>query len=316
MNEEKELKKIFVLPGEMAVSRQPVTIATLLGSCVAICLYNRKIKAGGLNHFMLPTGEKADMKGKYGDYASEKLIEMMRRLDPDIRNLEAYLYGGGAVVGHLSTGAGIGLKNIEMAENIMKKYRIPVKGREMGGENGRKIFFNTQSGEVKMNLIERSELTKQIDAKKRSLADRKIRVMIIDDSSTIRKIIKNALQLDPGIEVIGDAEDAYQAREMILEIDPDVITLDIIMPKMDGLTFLKKLMLHFPKPIIIISTIAKEGSKQRQRAKEIGAVDVIDKEDLQYFKGLETATAILSKAVKAAAITHVKKRSTVEIGHI
>ncbi|MFQ5431684.1 MAG: response regulator [Nitrospinota bacterium] len=308
--------KVFVLPGEMAVSRQPSEIATLLGSCVAVCLYNKKIKAGGLNHYMLPTGEKEEMKGKYGDYATGKLIEMMLRLDPNIRNLEAYLYGGAAVVGHLSTGAGIGIKNIEMAETMLKKYGIRITSREVGGENGRKIFFDSESGEVEMRLIERSELTKQIDAKKRAIASRKIRVMVVDDSSTVRQIIKKALELDDGIEVVGDAEDAYEAREMLMELDPDVLTLDIIMPKMDGLTFLKKLMLHFPKPIIIVSTIASDGSKQKMRAQDMGAVDVIDKEELKLYQGLDKASSVLIKAVRSAAVMMVKKRSVEEIGHI
>ena len=309
-------RKVFVLPGEMAISRQPTEIATLLGSCVAVCLYNKKIKAGGLNHFMLPSGSKESMKGKYGDYATEKLVEMMRRLDPDLRNLEAYIFGGAAVVGHLNTGVGIGINNIEMADTMMKKHGIHVARREVGGEKGRKIFFNSETGNVELRLIERSELTKRIDEKKRALANRKIRVMVVDDSSTIRQIIKKALELDEGIEVIGEAEDAYEARELIMELDPDVITLDIIMPKMDGLTFLKKLMLHFPKPIIIVSTIAREGSKQKMRAQDIGAAGVIDKEDLKLYKGLEKASAILSKAVRNASITMVKKKTQKEIGHI
>jgi two-component system chemotaxis response regulator CheB len=167
-----------------------------------------------------------------------------------------------------------------------------------------------------MRIIEKSELTMRLDEKKRALANRRIRVMVIDDSSTIRQIITNALALDPGIEVVGCAEDAFQAREMILELDPDVLTLDIIMPKMDGLTFLKKLMMHLPKPIIIVSTVAREGSKQRLRAQDIGAVEVIDKEDLKFYDGLDTASQILARAVKAAAITYVNKKSVEEIGNI
>ena len=309
-------KRVFVLPGEMAVSRQPSEIATLLGSCVAVCLYNKKINAGGLNHYMLPTGEKEEMKGKYGDYAIGKLIEMMRRLDPNLRNVEAHMYGGAAVVGHLNTGAGIGKKNVEMADTMLKKYGIRVIRREVGGENGRKLYFNSKTGEVQVRLIERSELTKQIVEKKQALANRKIRVMVVDDSSTVRQIIKKALELDAGIEVVGDAEDAYEARQMIMELDPDVLTLDIIMPKMDGLTFLKKLMLHFPKPIIIVSTIARDGSKQKMRAEDMGAVNVIDKAELKLYEGLEKASSVLIKAVRSASVMMVKKRSADEIGHI
>jgi len=309
-------KKIFILPGEVAVSRQPATISTLLGSCVSICLYSRELKAGGMNHFMLPTGENENMKGKYGDYATGKLVEMMRRLGSNSENLEARIYGGGSVVGHLDSGMSIGPKNILMAERLMAQYRIPIKRKEVGGNNGRKIFFNTETGEVDVKIIEKSQLSKQLESKKKSMAGRKIRVLVVDDSATIRRIITRALELDPEIEVVGDAKDAYHAREMVLRLDPDVLTLDIIMPKMDGMTFLKKLMIHFPKPIIIVSSIAQKESRQRMRALDMGAVKVVDKEDLKLYQGLETVSGILTKMVRSAAVTHVEKKTIDEIGRI
>lgn len=313
---EEDKKRIFILPGEMAVSRQPAVIATLLGSCVAICLFNKQLKAGGMNHYMLPTGTKGDMMGKYGDYATEKLVEMMLKLDSNRSNLVAQVYGGGAVVGHLSTGVGIGEKNIEMAMKLLDKHGIAIIKKDISGTNGRKIFFDTGTGNIEMRLIEKSEMTKQLEEKKQNMAARKIRVLVVDDSATIRSIISKAITMDPEIEVIGQAGDAFEARSKILELDPDVVTLDIIMPKMDGVTFLKKLMLHFPKPIIIVSSIAQKESKQRFRAQQIGAVDVIDKEDLKMYQGIQTASTILTGKIKMAAMALVKKRSEAEIGHI
>jgi len=307
---------VFLLPGEMAVSRQPAVIATLLGSCVAICLYNKQLKAGGMNHYMLPGGNNVDMKGKYGDYASAKLIEMMLRLDPNKKNLVAQIYGGGAVVGHLSTGVGIGVKNIEIALEILESHGIPLIKKDVGGTNGRKIFFNTETGDIQMRPIEKSELTRELEEKKKSISARKIRVLVVDDSATIRQIISKAISADAQIEVVGQAADAFEARSSILELDPDVITLDIIMPRMDGVTFLKKLMMHFPKPVIVVSSIAQKESKQRSRAQMIGAVDVIDKEDLKMYQGIATATSILTGKIKLAAMTSVKKRTEAEIGHI
>jgi chemotaxis receptor (MCP) glutamine deamidase CheD/CheY-like chemotaxis protein len=311
-----EEKRIFLLPGEMAVSRQPAVLATLLGSCVAICLFNKAIKAGGMNHYMLPAGNNAEMKGKYGDYASNKLIEMMLRLDPDITSLVAHVYGGWAVVGHLSTGVGIGEKNIAVALEILEARGIRVTRKDVAGTNGRKIFFNTFTGDVQMRPIEKSELTRELEEKKKSLTARKIRVLVVDDSPTIRQIISKAISTDPGMEVTGQAADAYEARSSILELDPDVVTLDIIMPKMDGLAFLKKLMMHFPKPVIVVSSVAQEDSKQRSRARMIGAVEVIDKEDLRMYQGLGTAASLLCGKIRLAALTSVKKRTEAEIGHI
>ncbi len=226
------------------------------------------------------------------------------------------MYGGGAVVGHLNTGVGIGEKNIAVALEILEARGIRVTRKDVAGTNGRKIFFNTFTGDVEMRPIEKSELTRELEEKKKSLTARKIRVLVVDDSLTIRQIISKAISTDPGMEVAGQAADAYEARSSILELDPDVITLDIIMPKMDGLAFLKKLMMHFPKPVIVVSSVAQEGSKQRSRARMIGAVEVIDKEDLKMYQGLGTAASILCGKIRLAALTSVKKRTEAEIGHI
>ncbi len=310
-------KRIFILPGEIAISRKPVTIATLLGSCVAVCLYNTKVRAAGMNHYMLPTGLKTDeMKGKYGDYAINNLLDMMLRLDPDKKNLVAKVYGGGAVVGHLNAGAGIGEKNIQTAKTMLAGHGIKIVTMETGGTNGRKIFLDTATGEVEMRYIEKSDMTKQLEEKKKDRTGRKIRVMVVDDSPTIRQIIIKAISSDPEIHVVGEAGDPYEARALMLEINPDVVTLDIIMPKMDGVTFLKKLMMHMPLPVIVVSSVAQKGSNQRQRAQEIGAFDVIDKEDLKMYQGLGTATQILTSKIKLAALAYIKKRTAEEIGHL
>jgi two-component system chemotaxis response regulator CheB len=311
-----EKKKIFVLPGEIAVTKQPTVIATLLGSCVAVCLYNTKGLYGGMNHYMLPTGTDPGMMGKYGDYSTVKLIESMLKADPVVGNLVAMVYGGGAVVGHLNTGFDIGKRNIEVAFETLNKYKIKVTERQTGGDSGRKIFFDNHTGEVEMRMIQKSELTLQLEAKKKDLVGRKIRVLIVDDSSTVRNILRKALEMDQEIHVVGEAEDAFDARTKILELDPDVITLDIIMPKLDGVSFLKKLMVHYPKPVIIVSSVAQKGSKMRLRAQDIGAVDVLDKEDLKLYQGIETVQKILSAKIKMAAHVHVKKRSAEDVANI
>jgi len=311
-----EKKKLFVLPGEIALTKQPAIISTLLGSCVAVCLYNKSGKFGGMNHFMLPSGGNKSMAGKYGDYSTNKLISAMLKADPNKRNLEASVYGGGAVVGHLNTGFEIGQRNIAVALELLKSNGIAVKKNRTGGDSGMKIFFDNHTGDVEVRMIQKSELTLQLEAKKKDLAGRKIQVLIVDDSYTVRGIIQKALSTDDEIHVVGQAEDAYDARSKILELNPDVITLDIIMPKLDGVSFLKKLMIHFPKPVIIVSSIAQKGSKMRLRANEIGAVDVVDKEDLKLYQGMDTVRRVLSSKIKVAAATHVRKRSAEDIAHI
>ena len=105
-------------------------------------------------------------------------------------------------------------------------------------------------------------------------ANRKIRVLIVDDSAVARRAIRDALGQDPEIEVVDVACDAYVAREKILKLEPDVITLDLEMPRMDGLTFLRILNEHHPLPVVVVSALTPQGSAKAMEALAAGAVDV------------------------------------------
>ena len=108
---------------------------------------------------------------------------------------------------------------------------------------------------------------------------RRIRVLVVDDSALVRKAITDALADDPEIEVVGSACDAYVAREKIERLAPDVLTLDLEMPRMDGLTFLRILMEHHPLPVVVVSSLTQAGSQAAMDAVEAGAVDVLAKPD-------------------------------------
>ncbi len=105
-----------------------------------------------------------------------------------------------------------------------------------------------------------------------------IRVLIVDDSPTVCQFFRQGLFRVPGIEVVGVAPDPFVARDMIVNDPPDVVTLDIEMPRMDGLTFLRKLMMHFPLPVVVVSTLTVDGSQKAVEALESGAVDVVNKD--------------------------------------
>src|SRR5512137_3083119 len=105
----------------------------------------------------------------------------------------------------------------------------------------------------------------------------KIRVLIVDDSAVARRAIRDALSQDPEIEVVDTACDAFVAREKILKLDPDVITLDLEMPRMDGLTFLRILNEHHPVPVVVISSLTPQGSAKALEALAAGALDVLAK---------------------------------------
>jgi two-component system chemotaxis response regulator CheB len=102
-----------------------------------------------------------------------------------------------------------------------------------------------------------------------------IKVLVVDDSTVIRNIIKEALSHSKSIEVVGEAEDPLVARELIKKLNPDVLTLDVEMPKMDGITFLTNLMRLRPMPVIMLSTLTTKGADVTLQALELGAVDFI-----------------------------------------
>ncbi len=134
---------------------------------------------------------------------------------------------------------------------------------------------------------------------------RKIRVLIVDDSAVIRKVVSEALANDPEIEVVGTALDPYIARDKIVQLKPDVLTLDIEMPRMDGLTFLKIIMEERPLPVIIMSSLSKTGSQHAIEALRLGAVDVLGKPGGSYSFG-DLGPQLIAK-IKSAAIARLRK---------
>jgi two-component system chemotaxis response regulator CheB len=138
---------------------------------------------------------------------------------------------------------------------------------------------------------------------------RKIRVLIVDDSAIVRKVLSDCLAGEADIEVVGTAPDPYVARDKILSLEPDVLTLDIEMPRMDGVTFLKKLMQFHPLPVIVISSLGKASSHLAMEALANGAVDVLCKPGGPYSVG-ELARTIADK-VRAAASARLTKASAI-----
>jgi two-component system chemotaxis response regulator CheB len=115
--------------------------------------------------------------------------------------------------------------------------------------------------------------------------DPQVSVLIVDDSSIVRQVLSRELSRQPGIRVVGTAPDPFVARDMIVQLKPDVVTLDIEMPRMDGLTFLRKLMKYHPMPVIVISSLAVRGREMAIACLEAGAIDVVSKPNESYSVG-------------------------------
>jgi two-component system, chemotaxis family, protein-glutamate methylesterase/glutaminase len=135
-----------------------------------------------------------------------------------------------------------------------------------------------------------------------------VRVLVVDDSALMRQLLSGLLSEDPGIEVVGTAPDPHVARERIKALNPDVVTLDVEMPLMDGVTFLRKIMTLRPMPVVMISTLTQSGAEVTLEALEAGAVDFVAKPSHDVANGMAALAGELQEKVKAAARTRVGTR--------
>lgn len=144
---------------------------------------------------------------------------------------------------------------------------------------------------------------------------KRIKVLIVDDSAVIRQTLEKLLASDRDIEVMGTAADPYIAAQKITKVVPDVITLDVEMPRMDGLTFLKKIMTQHPIPVVICSALTEKGTETTFQALELGAVDIIQKPRLGARNFLEESSIRITDSVKAAskAKLHLLSRASLEV---
>ncbi len=133
-----------------------------------------------------------------------------------------------------------------------------------------------------------------------------VKVLIVDDSAVVRRILSDELGKDPAIQVVGTAPDPFVARDKIVQLAPDVLTLDVEMPRMDGITFLGKLMQHRPMPVIVLSSLTPEGGRTALAALEAGAVEVMCKPGGSYTVG--DACEELAQKIKAAAVARISAR--------
>ncbi|WP_341920885.1 response regulator, partial [Hydrocarboniphaga effusa] len=134
----------------------------------------------------------------------------------------------------------------------------------------------------------------------------RIKVLVIDDSALMRKLLTELLTRDPQIDVVGAAPDPFVARDKIKAMNPDVLTLDVEMPRMDGLTFLENLMRLRPMPVVMVSSLTERGAETTLQALELGAVDFVTKPKIDLEAGLREYADELVAKIKAAAKARVR----------
>lgn len=151
-----ERQRAYLLPGQLHVSADPCQIRTILGSCVAICLWDTRLRVGGMNHFLLPaSSEGHPASSRFADVATRTLLEMLRALGCRLPHLQAKIFGGASMFQKQDRHAiSLGAKNVATALDLMSNAGIPVVVHETGGTHGRKIMLNTDDGIVWCQRIE------------------------------------------------------------------------------------------------------------------------------------------------------------------
>ncbi|WP_413559841.1 chemotaxis protein CheB [Bdellovibrio sp. HCB209] len=299
----------YLFPGKLAAFKEETIISTLLGSCVAVAIFDPTTQIGGLNHYLLPDAQPSERaNSRYGNHAIQMLVDECVRLGANRGKLQAKVYGGGNVISVSSLGDAIGKRNIELAENMLRELGIPVTERNVGGESARTIKMNTATFAVLHNVTKEGSADSPVDVSgfKPLAVAKGVKVLVVDDSATVRTLFTNIFTKS-GLEVVGAAADAYQARDLIVNKKPDVMTLDIEMPKMSGVMFLEKIMKHHPIPVVMVSSLANTG-EAALKSLELGAVEFVHKPsqfDPQVLK--ELAEMLVSKVRAAASVNIVKK---------
>ena len=140
----------FLLPGEYFISKRPIILDTLVGSCVCVCMYNVKDGVAAMNHFLQsePNGQEDFDIGHYGSSSTEYIIKKLFARDPAARHYKAEIFGGGAVIKNMDTKSNIGKENIDIAHKVLAGYRVRIVHEEVGGLRGRRVRFDTGAKEV------------------------------------------------------------------------------------------------------------------------------------------------------------------------
>lgn len=149
----------FIHVGQIHVDSAPGAISTILGSCVAVCLFDKTLRIGGMNHYLLPFWNGNGLQSpKFGNIAIPKLIEAMLERGSDLRNIEAKIFGGASMSLSAPNNMMIGEKNVLVAKEILKEYKIAIVAQDVGRQHGRKIQLNLENGKILLKYTLKSNI--------------------------------------------------------------------------------------------------------------------------------------------------------------
>ncbi len=307
------LKTVFIKSGESYLATNGDLIQTTLGSCVSVCVFDRRLKIGGMIHFLLPnanvtpsampnesTNSPQDPLN-FGNHAIRHLLRGFKEKGSNPKDLEIAILGGlltdPASVSSNSTANQVALANVAMADQELARLGLHAAKRVVNSVGkSLQVRFNSASGEINYKLGGTGESKASSSHTRHSTSQKpatslpssssaspaisisgKVKVLVVDDSNPVRMLLTKVLGENPRIEVVGAAADAFEAEELRKRFAPDVMTLDLHMPKKDGLSYLRELMAEHPMPVILVSDLSIKDASPVMRALDLGAFDYIQK---------------------------------------
>ncbi len=158
-------KEFYLHPGMILVEREPCKVTTVLGSCVSVCLWDSVQAIGGINHYLLPLWNGDGLPSlRYGNIAVRRLIDKFLALGCERKNIRAKIFGGASMIDVTNRLFNVGGRNIILAEDMLAEERIRIISRDVGGNSGRKIIFNTQTGMVRLKKLSKNGIRKNSDS--------------------------------------------------------------------------------------------------------------------------------------------------------
>lgn len=311
-----KVRTVSLKVGELHTSDKPIIIDTVLNSpCMIVCIFVPGTETGGMVHYAMPTapaGVDKRVQLNFGDKSIEALVHALEGLTGQVASaFSAKIVGGAKNPNSRSTKFNTGDDNIKIAKKVLSQFKIKIVGEDVGGESDRRALFHVSGGRLQVAPLEKAttvtmETPASQPVEKKPVAqaeDRKRKVLIVDDSKTIRDLLVRVLSEDSQLEIIGTATNPIEAQEMLKTKKPDVITLDIHMPEMTGVEWLEKLLPKMAVPVVMITSLQLQDGNEVFKALELGAVDYIQKPVLSEIR--EMAPLIREK-VKSASFAKVK----------
>jgi len=271
------MEKVSLYPGQVFVTQDSIEIHSTLGSCVEVVLHDPLRRITGVSIFVQaqPDGVLSTRSPRYGCYALAQVLERMCTLGAEPQRVLARVLGGGAVNNGKLGLTSAGKKNVDFALSWLRQLRIPIVSSELGGSRARSVIVDSGKFLVRQTFVHDSTEPEAACGNLASVRN-KVRIIIVENSPSVRAMVERLVQQNELLEVVASAADAFEARELLVEYQPDLVLISDNIPRVSGIELLQRLMKYFPIPVIMMTSSLSNPSVIAE-AFECGAVDILER---------------------------------------